>query len=219
MTLSTKLTCISLALTAVILTSFVVWGSAIEQAFSQDASADTFEQLYAIGWLIALGLLISDILLPIPGTPIMAALGIVYGPLLGGAIGAAGLILAALFGYGLSRWASAKAARFLGTPEEREQFQGLFDRYGMLAIIASRALPVLPEVITVLAGLAPMKLSRFMLAVVIGSVPAALLFAWIGYAAAENAWWAVALATAIPMVIYLLLLALARKYHRSASST
>ena len=218
MTLSTKLTWISLALTAVILTSFVVWGGAIEQAFSQDASAETFERLYAIGWLIAMGLLIGDILLPVPGTPIMAALGIVYGPLLGGAIGAAGLILSALLGYGLSRWASVKAARFLGTPAEREQFQGLFDRYGMLAIIASRALPVLPEVITVLAGLAPMKLSRFMLAVVIGSVPAALLFAYIGYAAAEHAWWAVALATAIPMVIYLLLLALAKKQHRNTTS-
>jgi uncharacterized membrane protein YdjX (TVP38/TMEM64 family) len=46
-------------------------------------------------------LLASDLLLPIPATADMAALGLVYGPLWGGLIGTAGGFLGGAQGYGL----------------------------------------------------------------------------------------------------------------------
>ena len=54
-------------------------------------------------WLAGIALITADLALPIPGTVVMAALGYVYGPWLGGAIGAAGSILSGLLAYGICR--------------------------------------------------------------------------------------------------------------------
>ena len=43
----------------------------------------------------------ADLVLPIPQTAVIAALGIIYGTLLGGSLGSVGRITSGLLGYGL----------------------------------------------------------------------------------------------------------------------
>jgi hypothetical protein len=43
----------------------------------------------------------ADVVLPIPQTAVIAALGIIYGTLLGGSLGSVGRITSGLLGYGL----------------------------------------------------------------------------------------------------------------------
>ena len=49
-------------------------------------------------WAVGVGLIWADLVLPIPQTAVIAALGIIYGSLLGGLLGSLGLITSGLVG-------------------------------------------------------------------------------------------------------------------------
>ena len=125
-------------------------------------------------------LLVGDLFLPIPAAPVVATAGVIYGTFWGGVIGAVGSILAGLVAYALARLAGRKAARLLASEEEMADLQRFFDTWGVGGIIASRAMPVVPEVLTFMAGLARMHLGRFVSALAIGAIPMGFLLAWAG---------------------------------------
>ena len=137
-------------------------------------------------WGIVILLLVADLFLPIPSAPVMATAGVIYGTFWGGLVGATGSIMAGLTAYGLARLAGRRAARFLATEEEMADLRQFFDTWGVGGIIASRAMPVVPEVLTFMAGLARMRLGRFSLALALGAIPTGFLLAWTGEAAGTS---------------------------------
>jgi uncharacterized membrane protein YdjX (TVP38/TMEM64 family) len=54
-------------------------------------------------WALGIGLIWADLILPVPQTAIIAALGIVYGAVLGGLVGSFALITSGLLAYFLMR--------------------------------------------------------------------------------------------------------------------
>ncbi len=94
------------------------------------------------------------------------------------------------------------------TDEELERFQSFFDRWGGAAIIGSRILPILPEVVTILAGIAGMHPVRFIVSLLLGTIPTALLFSWIGYASRSTPSYGMGLAVLIPLLLWPLFLKL-----------
>lgn len=202
MRLLLKVLAIAVVLAGLCLLGFEIWGPQFERVFSQDECRRWFLETRPWAWAIAIGLLVGDLFLPIPATGIMAALGSVYGPVLGAAVGATGSMLAAALGYGLARFGGKRLARVLASPAELERFRAFFDRWGGFAIILSRILPILPEVVAVLAGLARMRFGRFLAAVALGTVPTAFLFAYLGHVSREQPWYGLAAAVAAPMVLW-----------------
>jgi len=211
MKLALRVLAVAAVLAVLCLLTFALWGDRFETVFGRQACVEWFRQTRPIAWLAAIGLLVSDLLLPVPATGVMAALGNVYGVPLGALIGATGSILAALIGYSLARLAGLKGIRWIAHDDEIARFRTFFDRWGGLAIIASRALPILPEVTTVLAGLSRMTFWRFLAALLLGTLPVALLFAFIGHAAADRPWYGILLASGIPLLIWPLALGLIRR--------
>jgi uncharacterized membrane protein YdjX (TVP38/TMEM64 family) len=135
--------------------------------------------LAALGpWLgvVAVGLLLADIVAPIPTTVILTVLGQQYGPLLGGAIGSLGSIAAGLLAYGLARLLGQRFARWL-LGEDWTRAQRFYARHGAFAVVCSRWLPLLPEAISCLAGLTRMPFGRYCLALVCGSTPMCFAYA------------------------------------------
>ncbi len=197
---------IAVALAVAFGAAFVLIGDWFETVFSQEECVEWFSRTRPVAWLAAVGLLVSDLLLPVPATGVMAALGAVYGVWLGAAVGAAGSLSAGLLGYSLARLVGTRGVRRIASDEEIERFRWLFDRWGGAAIIVSRVLPILPEVMAVLAGLAPMTFRRFLLALLLGTIPTAFLFAWIGAASAERPWYGVLAAVLIPLLLWPLFL-------------
>ena len=64
---------------------------------------------------LGIALIWADLVLPIPQTAVIAALGIIYGTLLGGLLGSLGLITGGLLGYGLMLTSARRfAQRFVG---------------------------------------------------------------------------------------------------------
>ena len=153
-----------------------------------------------------LALIWADVVLPIPQTSVIAALGLVYGVPLGGLIGSVGLITGGLLGYGLMFTSARRLARrFAGRALER--MEGVFDRKGAWAIILTRSLPYsTAEAAVFLAGLAGMPLRKFVVALTVGSVPTAFVFAAVGAGWADRPLLALAVSYVLP--IFLLPIAL-----------
>lgn len=173
-------------LVAMVVGPYLLWHERMDAYFASPDYQNWLASVRSYAWLIGIGLLVADLFLPIPSAPVMATLGTIYGTFLGGLIGAIGSILAGLVAYGLARLVGRRAARLLASEQDLADFQRFFDTWGGGGIIATRVLPVVPEVLTFLAGLARMHFGRFCLALVLGALPVSLLLAWAGEAAGTS---------------------------------
>src|SRR5262245_4413346 len=90
-------------------------------------------------WAAGIALIWADLVLPIPQTAVIAALGIIYGTLLGGSLGSLGLITGGLLGYGLMLTsARGFVQRFVG-PQSLHKMESFFDQGGAWAIVLTRS--------------------------------------------------------------------------------
>lgn len=136
-------------------------------------------------WLAGIVALILDIFVAIPATAIITSLGMEYGPLLGGAIGAVGSFLSGLIAYGLTRLIPQRVVGILLGRHEATARRFVV-RCGPLAVACSRFLPLLPETICCVAGLTRMPARSFCLALLCGSVPMSFLYATLPWLISNN---------------------------------
>lgn len=183
---------------------WLIWGEAFDRSFSL---AGTLAWLRELGpWAAAagVGLLVADIALPIPSTIVMSALGATYGFWVGSLLSILGSMLAGLTAYGLARWAGRPAAIWIASEDSLVRTDELFARGGAWLVLTSRWLPILPEAVACLAGLARMPFRTFFWALTVGSVPLGLTFAWIGTLTEDREGLALALSAGLPMGAWLL---------------
>jgi uncharacterized membrane protein YdjX (TVP38/TMEM64 family) len=149
----------------------------------QDANdaVSMLRQYDSWAWAVGIALIWADLVLPVPQTAVIAALGIIYGTVFGGLLGSVALISSGILGYALMRTSARRFVDRLVGRQFRNKTESLFDRSGAWAIVLSRSLPYsIPEAIVFLAGLAGMPLGKFTMALTVGSVPTAFAFAAIG---------------------------------------
>ena len=140
-----RLTWIFLVLAILVALPFLIWGDRIEALLHQDRLVAWFQSYRSSAWLIAIVLLVSDLVLPIPNTMVMAALGVIYGPVVGGLVATIGTTLSGLVGYGLCRRFGRPLARRLAGEADLRAGEALFARSGGFIVAASRWLPVAPR--------------------------------------------------------------------------
>jgi uncharacterized membrane protein YdjX (TVP38/TMEM64 family) len=162
-------------------------------------------------WAAGIALIWADLLLPIPQTAVIAALGMIYGALLGGVLGSFALITSGLLGYGLMLTGARRLVRRFAGPQSLARMQGVFDRSGAWAIVLTRSLPFsVPEIMVFLAGLAGMPMKKFAAALTLGSVPAAFAFAAVGAGWADQPVLALVVSYVLPIVLMPVALAFVR---------
>ncbi len=191
------------ALAALVLGVWMIWGGRWDDHFTFEGSVKWLESAGPWAWAAGILLLIGDLALPVPGTVVISALGFIYGTLLGGVIASSGLIAAGMLGYGLGRLCGEKFARRWLGDLDYEKGKLLFARSGGWVVALSRALPILPEVISCTAGLVRMPFRRFAVALACGSVPMGFVFAAIGRAGHQTPGWAFGLSLAVPALLWL----------------
>jgi uncharacterized membrane protein YdjX (TVP38/TMEM64 family) len=153
-------------------------------------------------WAVGIALIWADLVLPIPQTAVIAALGIIYGTLLGGLLGSLGLITGGLMGYGLMLTSARCFAQRFARPRSLRKMESLFDRGGAWAIILTRSLPYsIPEAMVFFAGLAGIPMRKYVAALTIGSVPAAFVFAAIGAGWADQPILALIVSYVLPILL------------------
>ena len=170
----------------------------------------------AWAWAVGIALIWADLVLPVPQTVVITALGIVYGAVLGGLVGSVGLITGGLLGYVLLLTSARRILRrFLGR-QSLNTMESSFERAGAWAIVLTRSLPYsIPEAMLFLAGLAGMPLGRFTAALTVGSVPTAFAFAAIGAGWADRPITALVASYVIPLLLLPVALYLMRSAHRN----
>ena len=198
------------------LVPFFIWGDDLTALFSANGAVEWLQQFGAWGWGVGLLLLLSDLLLPIPATLVMAALGFMYGWLGGGLLSAFGSFLAGSLGYELCRAMGLKAARWILGEKDLQKAQRINRRVGGWLVALSRWLPVFPEVISCMAGLTRMSRSLFYAALACGSLPLGFTYAFIGYAGQENPTVALLLSALLPPLLWLLIRPVFQKRMASA---
>ena len=198
-----RLVWLFVGLAVLVLIPFLIWGDALEAAFSQEGAVAWLRGYGQWAWAAAVLLLMGDLVLPIPGTAVMAALGFVYGPWLGGLIGGAGSFLSGSLAYWLCRALGRKAAERILGPDDYAKGQRLFTNVGGWIVVLSRWLPLFPEVVACMAGLTRMPAGRFHAAVALGSLPLGFAFAFVGHAGVEHPGLAVALSAVLPPLLWL----------------
>ncbi|MCC5848890.1 MAG: TVP38/TMEM64 family protein [Verrucomicrobia bacterium] len=212
MSASKKIILLFFLLCTLILVNFLIFGENYEQLFSMERSGDFLREYGTLAGLVGAGLLVVDLVLPIPSSGVIGGLGAALGVGAGFFWGWFGLVLSAFTGYGIARLGGRKWADRLAAPEEQRRFQHMFDTWGGLALVSSRMLPILPEVLSVLAGLYRMHFSRFVVATLLGAIPPAFVYAWLGARAREHpgpALWAL---VGITVVAWFGFLAVKKRY-------
>jgi uncharacterized membrane protein YdjX (TVP38/TMEM64 family) len=135
---------------------------------------------------LGVSLLVADVLLPVPSSLVMVAHGAIFGVVKGTLLSLVGSTGAAMFGFWLGRRGGRLLERCVPT-EERERANYLLDRWGTLAIIVTRPVPLLAETVAIMAGASRMGWGRTMVAAAAGSLPVALLYALTGASIANFA--------------------------------
>jgi len=202
-----------LGLALLVALPFFVWGDALEQALAPQATLAWLEAYGRWAWLVAVGLLVADLVLPIPGSAVMTALGMLYGPLVGGTVAALGSFTSGMVGYGLCRAFGQRAFRAIAGAEGDAEARRLFDRAGGWLVAVSRWLPVLPETVACLAGLTAMRFAVFAAALACGALPLGFTFAAIGHLGVDAPVTTLVLSALVPVVLW----GLARPWVRRAT--
>lgn len=126
---------------------------------------------YILGSLIVI-LLFIDLFIAVPTMTIILLAGYFIGFELALFYTFIGLLSASLTGYFLSKKYGEKVLDKLSSKESQKlEMKELFNKHGVLVLVLSRAVPMLPEVSSCLAGVCNMSLKRFIIAWLIATLP------------------------------------------------
>lgn len=134
--------------------------------------------------LLSFALLAGDVLLPVPASLVMVANGALFGLGAGALLSTLGGLAASLLGYALGHRLRAVVDRLV--PDEVARSQEALERWGLAAVALSRPLPLLAETVAVAAGAAGFRMGRFAVGSLLGTLPAAMVFAALGAAGAQG---------------------------------
>ena len=107
---------------------------------ANDAVA-TLRQYESWAWALGIVLIWIDVVLPVPQTAVIAALGIFYGTIPGALLGSFGLITGGLLGYGLMLTSARRFVQRFAGRRSLHKMESMFDRGGAWAIVLTRSLP------------------------------------------------------------------------------
>ncbi|MEO1855819.1 MAG: VTT domain-containing protein [Rubritalea sp.] len=114
--------------------------------------------------LLVIGLLTSDIIIPVPGIVVVSIGGYFLGSIWGAVCGSLGLTLAGVTGYTLCRVYGYRMLKRIYRDETHlANMKETFHQHSILVLLLSRSLPMFPEAASCLAGATHMPFWKFLL--------------------------------------------------------
>lgn len=178
-----------LVIPALFAVAVVVSKLLVEDVLGVDAGAATKALLTdpgPLGATAVVTLLAVDLFLPVPSSIVMILSGAAFGIVGGAALSLVGSIGGEWLGFELVRRYGRRASARLVGDDEIERLGRVFARYGAVAVAVTRAVPVVMETMTVVAGLSTMSRGVFLLASLIGTGPIVLVYAYAGAASRDS---------------------------------
>jgi len=149
------------------------------EQFVIDASPWIENQGYFAG-LISITLLCLDIILPIPSSLIMTINGTVFGLIGGSIISLIGGVLSVLIAWWIGFRSQDLIVNKIG---EKERFiaQNYLTKWGPLAIVISRPIPIISEIVAIMAGTLSVPIHLTICYSVLGYVFPCVFYAYLGW--------------------------------------
>jgi 3-dehydroquinate synthase len=139
------------------------------------------------GAMTVVTLLAVDMFLPIPSSLVMILSGAAFGVWWGALLAFAGSIGGEWIGFELARrYGTRVATRMVGDEAEVQRLNRILARHGAAAVAVTRALPVVMETMSVVAGLSTMSRGSFLAASTIGTAPIVVIYAYAGAMSRET---------------------------------
>lgn len=131
--------------------------------------------------LIVIVILLSDLLLSIPTLATVTLSGYFLGHTYGAIASFIGLLLVGVLGYVVSYYHGEKIEkRILRTETQRLEARSHFSKHGLVMILFSRAIPMLPEISACMAGMTKIPFSKFIVAWSLSITPYILICTYAG---------------------------------------
>jgi uncharacterized membrane protein YdjX (TVP38/TMEM64 family) len=150
---------------------------------------------------LVVGMLASDILLPVPSSAVSTYSGAHLGWLAGTAASWLGMTCGATIGFALARTLGRPLAERLSKPTDLARIERLSRRFGTAVLIVTRPLPVLAEAAVLLLGVSRLSWRRFFVAVGLSNLGIAAAYAAFGQFALERGSLAAALVASIVLPV------------------
>lgn len=195
---------LAVAAVAVPLVPFLVYGTRLDHAVARLLDPLPSPPVLAA---IEMGVLAADLLLPVPSSMVATLGGAKLGIALGTLCAWIGMTIGSMAGWWLGRTAGGRALAGL-TDDERERLLGQQRRYGPLAVVLSRPLPLVAEAAAIMAGVTGMGWREFLLAAGSGNLAIALVWSIAGALGrdADSLQWMLIGSLVVPVLITWLVL-------------
>ena len=192
-----------LGLLVVLLIPFLLFGPQLESWARQFQETPPSRPM---AFALVVGLLSTDILLPVPSSAVSTLAGGELG-WLGGAVASwLGMTLGALMGFALARRWGGKFAGRMSSEEDLQRMSQATERYGAAAIVLARGVPLLSEASVLLFGSHGMSWRQFFPPIALSNLGIALAYSVFGDIAKQHQWLPLALGVAVGLPVVLAVL-------------
>jgi uncharacterized membrane protein YdjX (TVP38/TMEM64 family) len=158
--------------------TFVLWGEFFESILGKNKLLDSGMPPEAA--FIAVLLIWTDPILPIPVTMVLTTFGAAYGFWFGTILGLTGTLGSGLIAYGTCRLLPEKASDIIIGKKGVAEAKALLNKHGGWAIAYSRWIAIVSELLSGLAGLLRMPFQVYFRALLCGCIPLTASFVWLG---------------------------------------
>lgn len=195
---------LALAAVAVPLVPFLAFGTRLDHLVARWLDPIPAPPVLAA---VEVGVLAADLLLPVPSSMVATLGGAQLGVVVGTVCAWLGMTAGAMAGWWLGRTAGAASLASL-TADERERLARQQQRFGPLAVVLTRPLPLVAEAASLMAGAAGMGCREFLLAAGSGNLAIALVWSIAGVLGrqADSLQWVLVGSLAVPVMITWLVL-------------
>ena len=147
-----------------------------------------------------------DLFLPVPSSFVLCASGAWLGFGWGCLANILGLGIGATLAYELCRWGGEKwFVQWVGA-KDTDRLRSWLNRHGPWAIVLSRSVPMMTELLSGLAGLGHLQRSLYYGAAILGSLPYAIAAAWLGSVKSEISLWGLLAVILLPTGLAMLMM-------------
>jgi uncharacterized membrane protein YdjX (TVP38/TMEM64 family) len=136
----------------------------------------TSKPLLAVISVVLLGI---DVILPIPSSFVMISNGVLFGFMAGGILSVTGGLISSTIGYFIGSKGNRLARKFSSEAEEVKARRFL-EKYGSIAIIASRPIPVLAESVSIISGTLNWSFKKVVFNSFVGLLPISFVYSLTG---------------------------------------
>jgi uncharacterized membrane protein YdjX (TVP38/TMEM64 family) len=162
---------------AIPIVPFLLWGERVESWLADWRASPPAWPMVAIA---VVGLLGTDIFLPIPSSLISTLAGSELGIALGTATTWVGMSLGAVLGFGLARWTGPTVVRRLVGSHDLARTSQLIETFGPWLLVLGRGVPVIAESTVLLFGMHQLAWRKFLPPVLLANLGLAATYSLFG---------------------------------------